>query len=68
MDGHAGFGDFGTLFGFAEGPLDTGTTHGGGCRRALFLIAPDGRKEPALVTGGFPVGSEQSGGLFGQGT
>ena len=30
MDGDAHFGDTGALFGFAEGVLDTGTTHRGG--------------------------------------
>jgi hypothetical protein len=33
----------------------------------LFLIAPRGGKEPGLVTVGFPVGSEESEGICGQG-
>lgn len=56
-DGHAHFGDPGTLFGFAEGALDTSATHGGGRRRTLLVIPPGGGTEPGLVTMGFPVGS-----------
>ena len=67
MDGHAHFGDSGTVFGFAEGALDTGAPHGRGSRRALFLITPSGGKEPGLVTVGFPVDAQQSEGIFGQG-
>lgn len=67
MDGHASFADPGPPFGFAAGTLDAGTTHGRGCSRALFLITPGGGKEPGLVAMGFPVGSQQSEGLFGQG-
>ena len=67
MDGHACFGDPGALFGFAEGALDTGATHGRGSGRTLFLIAPSGGKEPGLVTVGFPVGAKQSQGICGQG-
>jgi len=67
MDGHAHVRDPGTVFGGAEGALDTGATHGGSRRRALFLIAPGGGKEPGLVPMGFPGGSEQSEGSFGQG-
>src|SRR5215470_7589867 len=67
MDGHACFGDPGTVFGFTEGALDTGATHGRGSRRALLLIAPSGGKEPARVPVGFPVGAEQREGLFRQG-
>ena len=66
MDGHTGFGNAGTVFGFAEGALDTGATHGGGRRRTLLLIAPGGGKEPGLVAMGFPVSAEQREGLFRQ--
>jgi len=66
-DGHACFGDPGTVFGFVEGALDTGATQGRGRRSAVFLIAPSGGKEPGLVTVGFPGGAEQSEGIFGQG-
>jgi hypothetical protein len=65
MDGHTCFGDPGTVFGCAEGALDTGATHGRGRRRAVFLIAPGGGQEPGLVTMGLPVGSQQSEGLLG---
>src|SRR2546427_10425487 len=67
MDGHACFGDAGSLFGCAEGALDTGPTHGGGRRRTVFLIPPGGGKEPGFVTMGFPVGAQQSQRIFGQG-
>ena len=67
MDGDTGFGDTGALFGFAEGALDTGATHGGGRRRTLGVIPPGGGKEPGGVTMGFPVGAEQYEGLGGQG-
>ena len=66
-DGHACCGDPGTVFGYAEGALDPGATQGRGSRRALFLIAPSGGKEPGRVTVGFPGGAEQSEGSFGQG-
>jgi hypothetical protein len=59
MDGHAGFGDSGPVFGFAEGTLDTGAPHGRGRRSAVFLIAPGGGKEPGRVPMGLPVGAEQ---------
>ncbi len=48
MDGDAHFSDLGPLFSFAEGALDTGATHGGGCRRALGVIPPGGGKEPGV--------------------
>ena len=67
MDGDARFGDPGAVFGFAEGALDTGATHGGGRRRTLGVIAPGGGKEPGRVPMGFPVGAEQSQGICGQG-
>ena len=67
MDGHAGFGHAGPMFGGAKGTLDTSATHGGGRPRALFLTAPGGGKEPGLITMGFPVGSQQSEGSFRQG-
>ena len=67
MDGHACFGDPGTVFGFTEGALDTGATHGRGSRSALFLIAPSGGQEPGRVTGGVPGGAAQREGLCGQG-
>jgi len=67
MDGHAHCGDPGTVFGCAEGALDTGATHGGGSRRTVVVIPPGGGKEPGRVTGGVPGGAEQSEGLFGQG-
>ena len=67
MDGHAGFGDASTVFGCAEGTLDTGPTHGGGRCRTLLLIAPGGGKEPGLVAVSFPVGPQQHQGLFRQG-
>src|SRR5712691_8043329 len=66
MDGHPGFGNAGTLFGFAEGALDTGATHGGSRHRTLGVITPGGGKEPGGVTMGFPVGTEQREGLGGQ--
>jgi hypothetical protein len=66
-DGHAHVSDPGPLFGGAEGTLDTGATHGGSRRRAVFLIAPGGGKEPGRVPMGFPGGAEQSESLFGQG-
>jgi len=59
MDGDAGLGHASPVFGFSKGALDTGATHGQGCRRALFLIAAGGGKEPGLVTVGFPGGSQQ---------
>ncbi len=57
MEGHACCEEPGTLFGCAEGALDTGATPGIGSRRALCLIAPRGGKEPGLVPVGFPGGS-----------
>jgi len=48
--------------------LDARPTHGGGRRRTLFLIPPGGGKEPGFVPMGFPVGSQQSQRIFGQGT
>ena len=67
MDGHAHFGDPGSLFGFAEGALDTGATHRGSRRRTVGVIAPGGGKEPGGVPMGFPVGAEQRQGIGGQG-
>jgi hypothetical protein len=67
MDGDAHFGDPGSLFGFAEGALDTGATHRGSRRRTLGVIAPGGGKEPGRVAMGFPVSAEQGQCLFGQG-
>jgi hypothetical protein len=54
MDGPACLRETGPLCGRAEGALDTGATQGRGRRRALFLIAPSGGKEPGLVPVGFP--------------
>jgi hypothetical protein len=67
MDSHTHFGDPGPVFGFAEGPLDTGATHGESRRGTLGVITPGGRKEPGGVPMGFPVGAEQREGLGGQG-
>ena len=67
MNGHACFGNAGPVCGCAEGALDTGPTPGGGRRRTVWVIPPGGGKEPGRVTMGFPVGAEQSEGLFGQG-
>ena len=39
-DGDTCFGDAGSLFGDAEGALDTGPTHGGGCGRTVLVIRP----------------------------
>jgi hypothetical protein len=58
MDGDAHVGDTGSLFGFAEGTLDTGATHGGGRCGTLAMIAPGSGKEPGFVTMGFPVAAE----------
>jgi hypothetical protein len=66
-DGHTCFGDAGSLCGGAESALDTGPTHGRGRSRTLLVIAPGGRKEPGLMTMGFPGGAEQSQRLCGQG-
>ncbi len=55
MDGHTYFGNAGTVFGGAEGALDTGATHGRGRGRTVFVIPPSGGKEPGVVTMGFPV-------------
>jgi hypothetical protein len=63
MDSDAHFGDPGPLFRFAEGPLDTGATHGGGSRRTLGVIPPGGGKEPGGVPMSFPGGAEQHEGL-----
>src|SRR2546427_12861477 len=67
MDGHAHFGNAGTVCGGTEGALDTGPTHGGGRCRTVLLIPPGGGKEPGLVPVGFPGGAEQSEGICGQG-
>src|SRR5262245_27724761 len=66
MDGDTCFGEPGSLFGFAEGALDTGATHWGGGGRTLSLVAPRGGKEPGGVTVGFPGGAEERKGLGGQ--
>jgi hypothetical protein len=66
MDGHAGFAHAGSLCGCAEGALDAGSTHGGGSRRTVLVIAPGGRKEPGGVTMGFPGGAQQRERICGQ--
>jgi hypothetical protein len=66
-DGHAGFGDPGTVCGFTAGALDTGATQGRESRRTLLVIAPGSRKEPSRMTMGFPGGAEPREGRFGQG-
>jgi hypothetical protein len=53
MDSYTDFGNAGTVFGFAEGPLDTAPTHGGERRWTLVLIPPGSRKEPNIVSVGF---------------
>ena len=58
MDGDAHFGDTGSLFGCAEGALDTGAAHRGSRGRPLEVIAPGGGQEPGGVPMGFPVGAE----------
>ena len=55
MNGDAHFGDAGAPYGFAKCALDAGPTHGISGGGGLLLIAPGGRKEPGLVTVGFPV-------------
>ena len=67
MESDAGFGNAGTVCGFAEGARDTGATHGGGSRRTLGVIPPSGGKEPGGVPMSFPGGAEQREGLGGQG-
>lgn len=67
MDGDTYFGEPSSLFGFAEGALDTGATHRGGCGRTVSLVAPRGGKEPGGVTMGFPVRAEQCEGILRQG-
>jgi hypothetical protein len=67
MDCHLAFGKTGTLFGFPEGALDASSTHGTSGGRAVLLITSSRGKEPGRVVVGFPRGSEQSQGLFGQG-
>ena len=57
MDSDTGLGEPGSLFGGAEGALDPGATHRGGCGRTLSLVAPRGGKEPGRVPRGFPGGS-----------
>lgn len=66
-DGDTCFGDVDSLFGDAEGPLDTGPTQGSGCGRTLVVIAPGGGKAPGGMTGGFPGGAEQSQRICGEG-
>ena len=67
MDSHAPFGHAGTLCGFTEGALDAGPTHRVGGRRAVLVIAPGGGEEPGRVSMRFPVGSQESQGVVGQG-
>ena len=67
-DGHAGCGHAGTLFGCAEGALDTGPAHGHGCRRPLLLLSPGGGQEPGPVPVGLPGGTEQRRVSAGRGT
>jgi hypothetical protein len=55
------------VFGFTEGALDTGATHGRESRRTLVVIAPGSGKEPGGMPMGFPGGAEQREGLLGQG-
>jgi len=66
-DGDTGFGDAGSLCGFAEGALDAGPTHRVGSRRTLLVIPPGSGKEPGFVTMDFPGGAEQSQRIGGQG-
>ena len=66
MDGHACCGHAGSRCGCAEGALDAGATHGGGSRRTVLVIPPGGRKEPGLVTMGFPGGAQQRERICGQ--
>ena len=66
-DGDSGLVNAGTVFGVAEGPLDTAPTHWGGRGGTVELSAPGGRKEPGRVPMGFPGGAEQSQGILGQG-
>src|SRR5882672_6381882 len=42
MEGDTYVGEPSSLFGCAEGALDTGATHRGGCGRTLALVAPRG--------------------------
>lgn len=65
MDGQAGFGNPGTAFGFAEGPLNAVSAHGFSGARALLLIASGGRKEPGRVAVRFPVGPQEHEGILG---
>jgi hypothetical protein len=67
MHGDAHFPHAGPVFRSTEGALDTGATHGGGCRRTVGVLPPGGGKEPGLVTRGFPGGAEQREGIGGQG-
>jgi hypothetical protein len=67
MDGDTCFGDVDSLFGDAEGTLNTGPTHGRGCGGTLLVIPPGGGKEPGGMTVGFPVGTEQSQRICGEG-
>jgi len=66
-DGHTSFGNAGTVFGGAEGALDTGATHGRGRGRTVLVIPPSGGKEPGVVTMGLPVSASQSQRICGQG-
>jgi hypothetical protein len=67
MDSDAHFRDPGPVLSGAEGALDPGAAHGGGCRRTLVVIAPGGGKEPGGMPMGLPGGAEQRERLGGQG-
>ena len=66
-DGDTCFGHAGTVFGCAEGPLDTAPTQWGGRGWPVEVSAPGGRKEPGRVPMGLPGGAEQRQGILGQG-
>ena len=66
-DGDAHCGDPGSLFGCAEGTLDTGAPHGGSRRRTVGMMAPGGGKEPGRGAMAFPGSAKQGQCLFGQG-
>ena len=65
-DGAAHLGDAGPLLGCAEGAVDTGATHGGGCRGTVGVSPPSGRQEPGGVPRGFPGGAQPRERLGGQ--
>jgi hypothetical protein len=66
MDGNACFGNTGTLYGFAEGALDTSAAQGKGGGRSVFLIPPGGGTEPGGVTVCCPVDPQQLEGVLRQ--